>query len=158
MTDSTDMATKTLFSPWDMEVAAVNFDAACGHGALAAAVGCQVCYAMQYFGAGGWVNIPMMKSALAHANVCFDSVDGWDQTGACAVTMIQFLGPWMNPGVPVAARCQHRHWVATREGMVWDCNTGKWQTREEWEKEVPPLLMPKRGTGFQATRSFVFPF
>lgn len=146
----------SLFCPWDMEIAAHNFEAMCGHGALAAALGMDVCSVMQFFGRGGWVNFPQMDEALRRAGKIPAKVTGWVHGPRIAVTLIQFTGPWMKPGVPAAARCQHRHWIATFGVQVWDANTGAWQDRADWEKSVIPDLMPKRGDGWEPFRSLIF--
>lgn len=145
-----------LFSPWDFRVASINFEAMCGHGALAAAIRCDVCHVMQFFDRGGWVNVPTMEEALIRAGKSPISVRGWDEKHRPAVTILQFLGPWMSPGVPPAARCRYRHWVATFGRLVWDINTGKWLPREQWEADVIDDLMPPRGTGYEAFRTLVW--
>lgn len=150
-------ATPPQFSPWDMEVASINFGAMCGHGALAAAIGTDVIRVMEHFERGGWVNIPIMKAAIARAGYRTIPLTDWpkpDET-VPAVVMIQWTGPWMAEGVPVAARCQHRHWVAAVGDWIWDCNAEGWFTRACWERFIPPALMPKRGTGFRVERAFL---
>lgn len=153
-------AAATFYSPWDMEVASVNFEAMCGHGAIAAALGTEVCRVMQYFERGRWVNVPMMEAALLQAGIRPWRMAGWhaDTPGEVAVTILQFLGSWMAPGVPQGARCRYRHWVATREGYVWDCNSGQWQSRADWEREVMAELMPPRATGYEPFRTFYWKY
>lgn len=136
-----------LFSPWDMEVAHHNFDAMCGHGALAASLGSEVCDVMKFFAQGGWVNIPMMEQAIRAAGKVPAKMSGWNESDRPAVSIIQFGGPWMRPIVPVAARCAYRHWVAVRRGLAWDANEPRWQTRAEWERTVIPALLPETGDG-----------
>ncbi len=131
-----------LFSPEDMEMASLHFDAMCGHGALAAALGCRVLLVMPLFDRGGWVNIPMMQDAVQKAGHTCAKVHSIPVSG-CAVIMVQFLGRWMEAGVPIAARCAHRHWVAIREGQFWDVNFQVWMSPEEWEKRAPSMYGPK---------------
>lgn len=106
---------------------------------------------------GGWVNIPMMKAAIAKAGYSAVRVpDRWPPGGALpAVVMIQWIGPWMNPGVPAAARCQHRHWVAYQAGWIWDVNTDKWQRFEDWLAEIVPQLLPKKATAWTVALSLI---
>jgi hypothetical protein len=147
--------TKAIELPDDFEVAHVNFGAMCGHGALAAALGMRVCHVMQYFPAGqSWVSIPDMEAALRKAGKLPGRLAGW-AGNRVAVSIIQFTGPWMEPGVPPAARCRYRHWVATRDGLVWDVNDQRWQAVSEWERIIPEL-MPKRGVGWEVFRSLVW--
>ena len=139
-------------------MASINFDAMCGHGAIAAALEMEVCRVMKYFSVGGWVNVPIMQMALRNAGKTIGTVSRWDRRSGQqpAVTIIQFLGPWMNAGVPIAARCQHRHWVASRGDLIWDCNADGWLPRSKWETEIVLMLMPKRGTGFEPFRTVIW--
>ncbi len=101
---------------------------------------------MQYFERGGWVNIPIMKAAIAKSGRRFASLgELWAPVGD-GVTLIQWLGPWMNEGVPIAARSKYRHWVGCRDGFVWDVNLQMWDTRKGWNDWVPTIY-PKRATG-----------
>lgn len=132
-----------LFSPPDMMLANEVFKAACGHGALAAALGIRVMDVMQYFDDGGWVNIPIMKAAIFRAT-CAPPIkrplfNPWGR----GVLLVQWLGRWMEPQVPAAARCAHRHWVAFNGGYIWDSNTEKWMATEAWEKFLPELYCDK---------------
>lgn len=132
---------------------------ACGHGALAAAAGVPIADAMKSLKTD-WVNIPQMKLAIEDlTGAPASSLPGWvrpliDSTRA--VCMIQWVGPWCDPGRPAQARCQHRHWVALRGDFVWDVNLPLWVTRETWAKEIPHLLMPPKGVGWEPFRSLVF--
>ena len=69
--------------------------------------------------------------------------------------MIQFLGPWMEPGVPVAARCTQRHWIGLRDGAVWDSNCQHWTTLAEWEEWVPRIY-PRRSTGHEMYGAWIW--
>lgn len=131
-----------LVSPSDMDESNAVWGAMCGHGALAAALGVPVAYTSALFGAGGWVNIPMMKAAINITGRTFRILREIPQHGA-AVLLVQWLGSWMGPGVPQAARCRYRHWVAVKEGWIWDCNIQKWIPLSAWEKWVPRIYPPK---------------
>lgn len=135
------------FSPPDMDWTS---GAACGHGALAAALGITVKESRRYLPKPGWVNVPMMKSAIEVAGYKWVRVEK-PATSTTAVILLQFLGPWMRS--PIAA-CQHRHWVATKQGMVWDANTKRWETQAEWSRIVPDLL-PDNSTGFSVWGALV---
>lgn len=122
-----------------MDLANKVFEAMCGHGALAAALGIPVMDAMQYFEKGGWINMPMMKAAIYKAGKNPIKVRGMHRCGP-GVALIQFLGKWMNEGVPAAARCAHRHWVAFQsDKTIWDSNIEMWVSFEEWEAWLPTL-------------------
>lgn len=64
------------------------------------------------------------------------------------VVRIQFNGPWMKPGVPVAARYQHTHWIGCRHtstrAEVFDINAldrGGWVCLTEWTNHVVPEIV-----------------
>lgn len=138
---------KEPFSPPDMILAHDNFNAMCGHGALAAALGIRVMDVMQYFDNGGWVNIPMMKEAIRRAGHPIIKSQPYSSFGL-GVALVQFLGRWMEPQVPAAARCAHRHWIAFYDGRIWDSNTMHWMTTKAWEDWIPALYSNKT-TGHQ---------
>ena len=59
---------------------------------------------------------------------------------------VQWSGPWCKPGVPMAARYRHTHWVALRGGGVdvFDVNAmcvGGWLPYAEWATRLVPWLM-----------------
>lgn len=137
---------KDLLSPTDFEEAHAQKGAMCGHGALAAALGVSVMAAMAFFDQGGWVNVPMMKDAIQRSGHLWQRVDKPNE-GSDGVILIQWEGPWTRPGVPPAAACKYRHWIATRQGKVWDVNTQTWDSQDEW-KTVVRSIIPERSTGF----------
>ena len=147
-----------LYLPKDMEECAKDWGAACGHGALAACLGTPVSVTLPLLGKGGWINVPMMKDALIKASKRFGvRRDGsWPQRGK-AVVMLQWLGSWMEPGVPLGARCAYRHWVAVRDmiitdkRVIWDANSQQWQTLEQWEREILPLVIHPKATGWEVS-------
>lgn len=136
----------THFSPLDMDLAHKVFGAMCGHGALAAALGIPVMDVMQYFKeedlSKGWVNTPMMQAAIFASGRDMTRDLNWE--AGPGVALVQFLGKWMNPGVPAVARCAHRHWVAWQPGkIIWDSNIEMWISFEEWETWLPQLYSDK---------------
>lgn len=135
------------FSPPDMDW---NSGSACGHGALAAALGITVAEARRYLPKPGWVNVPVMKVAIEVSGHKWKRVAKPDPE-TTAVILLQFLGPWMRH--PIAA-CQHRHWVATKCGLIWDANTKRWETQAEWKRILPDLL-PDNSTGFSVWGALV---
>lgn len=135
-----------------MEAAAKN-GAACGHGALAAVLGCSVTEAMRWL-KPGWVNIPGMKRALDLHSARWQRVTRLDE-GDCGLILVQWIGPWMRWR---KAACKYRHWVGTRRGYVWDANTRQWQTQDEWKEFAKAELIPDDCTGWElAVYLKVFP-
>jgi hypothetical protein len=77
---------------------------------------------------------------------------------AFGLARVQWEGPWMNAGVPVAARYRKTHWagagrVASGEQWVFDVNclsVGGWVSAAEWEGYVVPWIVKvcvPKGTG-----------
>lgn len=141
------------YSPLDMQLANEVFDAMCGHGALAALLGISVMDAMRHFEKGGWVNIPMMKTAMSRAGVSFVRNPFIPAHGK-GVALVQFLGRWMEPQVPKAARCAHRHWIAFSDLLVWDSNLERWEPLGEWEQWLPQIY-DGRTTGHQVDAAWI---
>lgn len=62
---------------------------------------------------------------------------------------VQWAGPWTEPGVPMAARYRHTHWIACRhngtpEVDVFDINatcSGGWIPMSEWTDLLVPWLL-----------------
>lgn len=141
--------------PQDADEANAALGATCGHFALAAVLGDSVMKTAKFFfdalvvKGRSWINLPMMHAALTSTGREWRSIGReWPQHG---LVLIQFLGSWMNPGVPAAAACRHTHWVATAGGMVADVNAEDWLTRSAWEECVPQLF-PRRATGWEVKR------
>lgn len=149
-----------LFAPDDMERASDLFGAMCGHGALAAAIGENVMTVEHVFErAGGWVNLPQMLKAIEllprHEVHSQDTI--WDRgRDEMQLVLIQFTGSWMEPGVPPAARCKYRHWIAAKGELVWDANESDfWFSYAEWRDGIVPGLLPKRATGWRVFRALI---
>lgn len=140
--------TCSLYSPPDMDW---NSGAACGHGALAAALGITVAEARKYLPKPGWINVPMMKAAIEVSGHKWRRVAKPHPEKDTAVVLLQFLGPWMRS--PIAA-CHHRHWIATKGGLVWDANTKQWETVSQWKRIVPDLL-PDNSNGYDVWGALV---
>ena len=144
------------YFPPDMERCARDLGAACGHGALAAALGIPVVVAVLegFHGRGGWVNIPMMQAAIQRAGRTWRREAQIPAAGD-GVAIVQWLGPWMEPRVPRRVRACYRHWIAFRDGLLWDANAHLWMTPEEWHGWIPQVY-PRRVTGHRVDGAYVF--
>lgn len=142
------------FCPNDMDIAHRHFNAMCGHGALAAALGTSVLSVLPLFEKMGWVNIPVMKGAIIRAERSWRSSKSMPEQGN-GVALIQWLGSWMNPGVPVGARCAYRHWIAFHDGLIWDANFPSWRKLADWEEWVD-VIYPKKATGHAVEMAYIF--
>lgn len=123
---------------------------ACGHAALAAAMGRDVAGVLRPFlesAHGLWVNEPQMKAAIESLGW------GWRQLSLSTIwpsrmslVLIQGLGSWMNPGVPWGARNARTHWVASTNttdagAWVYDINCGEWVPHAEWQSRALPEIL-----------------
>lgn len=103
----------------------------------------------------GYTNPTLMFSILRSLRVSYRNIDKgiWPSYG---LVRIQWHGPWMNPGVPVAARYRKTHWIACRgtgdktnsehPRQIFDVNcigVGGWVAEEEWKHQVVPWLVPQ---------------
>jgi hypothetical protein len=155
-------AIATLYEPTDVHEAFREWGAACGPSALAAAFGCNVADVRHLFPFHrGWVNPSHMIAALDLAGVHHREPRPGETHPCRGLLFIQFLGPWMKPGVPIAARYKHTHWIAVvrnheAERLVWDCNseTG-WMLFEQWRAVLAPeLIAHNRGSdGWRVARA-----
>lgn len=112
-----------------------------------------------------YTNPTLMKSMLNNLGVPFRSThqseagDGmpvlWPELPQFGLVRIQWAGPWTKPGVPIAARYRHTHWVACwktirrdapngRHCEIFDINAmqyGGWLPYAEWKAELVPWLL-----------------
>ena len=150
-----DLAAHT---PGDAQDFAEAGHAACGHASLAAALGCQVGQVLPHFiglGEGLWVNEKRMKAAIEEAGFHWSEI-GLPWPAEMSVAWLQGLGSWMNPGVPMGARNQRTHWIATaraedtEEQWVYDINIGDWLPRMVWRRDMlPDLLKAWKAKGYE---------
>jgi hypothetical protein len=148
--------------PSDMEEMGEAFGAACGHYALAAALGVQVETVLPWFpqleDGKRWVSKTTMEAALkaARARWRYRGQD-WPRVG---VVLVQGLGRWMEKQVPWVARLSRTHWIAVRRHddirAIADVNLpGEWLTWHQWEEGVmKPILEGWKGTGWNVARSY----
>lgn len=146
------------FTPEEFVQANEAWQCNCGPAAIAAACGLTLDdVGGRLSGWPGYMNPSLMVETLKKLRIRFwpSLTVNW---GRRAVVRIQWGGPWMLPGVPIGARYQHTHWVAScfAYERVWlfDCNNlflglGGWVHAEEWEQKVVPALLEgkKRADG-----------
>lgn len=132
----------------------------CGPGALCAITGLTPAELRPHMGdfeAKGYTNPTLMASILKGLGIPFERI--FEATGAprkpwCdgnlpefGLMRVQWGGPWTRPGVPMAARYRHTHWVAVdREHptQVFDVNAahfGGWLSWAEWSTQLVPWLI-----------------
>lgn len=156
----------TRFTISDLERANDAWRCSCGPAALAAVCDLTLDEVRPMFGSDfpGFTNPTRMFAALRSAGVRHGELRRasateqlWPGRGICR---IQWLGPWMAPNVPVAARYRRTHWIGAQRVQhsvdIWDANlvgselhSDGWCPLEWWSATLVPLLTAeiKRATG-----------
>jgi len=149
-----------LRAPTDVMRAHEIWQASCGPAALAAAFGVDVDDVRRHVTGShsgiskGYMGIRDMRTALGRrmgATWSSPDKDLLQRPGAARVVLLSWCGPWDD--VPRAA-ATYRHWIAnavTDAAMVYDVNEDEWMTLAQWEADLYPQLMPRRGTGWKIT-------
>lgn len=164
----------------DDAIAAADGHFNCGPAALCAVADLRPNEALLHLGGFDrkhYVNPTMMRDALGSLKIPFRQVhkdngtSGWTDDGIPGVgcvgeptypdfglVRIQWGGPWTKPGVPIAARYRHTHWIAVEGEMRFDVNAmcvGGWIPLAEWETQLVPWLLkecePKASGGWWPT-------
>ncbi len=153
------------FTPEDYQRAYREWKCNCGPTALAAVTGMtldEVRPLMGDFRAKPYTNPTQMWSILN----CIEglewrklrSPEAWPRYG---LALIQFEGPWTEPGAFYLAACRNTHWVGVDASNpddigIYDCNamgngTG-WVSSNDWERFILPFILeecvPKASGGW----------
>lgn len=128
----------------------------CGPGALCAVLDLTPDQLRPYLGdfeRKGYMNPTMVMDTLKWRGVAFERIyrneeplTTWSIPNVpIGLMRTQSGGPWMKPGVPMAARYWHTHWVAIANGThVFDINAvcvGGWIPATEWREKLMPWLL-----------------
>lgn len=149
------VADAPLSVPDDLDLAQRLFQANCGPASFAALVGTLITDIIRFFPHfpdSPHTSIPEMRRALQECGVEYQAADDWPELG---LALIQFTGAWTERRSFHAA-AQNRHWIAVRKGRVYDVNAHAWLARDQWKKEVMPLLVAARPatTGWRLAKSY----
>jgi hypothetical protein len=149
-----------LYAPSDVEEAHKNFGANCGPCALAAILGVlvrRVRRVFPEFDRKPWVTPSTMWTAIRLAG--HTAIKRGSQWPTYGLAVIQWHGPWIEPGGPGRAAYRYTHWVAVAETveygrMVYDVNVrrewdqgpesdqrGAWVPLTWWDEEIAPRIM-----------------
>lgn len=136
-------------TPAEADAAYEAWGCNCGPSALAAIMGMtldSVRPLLPGFDEKRYTNPSMMNTALRAIGRPWRKIGAaWPRYG---LARIQWEGPWTEPGVPMAARYRHTHWVGSwltkSSHGVWDVNmlangTG-WGRFEHWRDILVPHL------------------
>jgi hypothetical protein len=136
----------------------------CGPGAVCGLLGLRPEDVRASFGAEfeakGYTNPTLMCASLRVLSVQFavhitpnQNAPFADQIGAYewprfGLARVQWDGPWVGPGIPIAARYRKTHWVASvrsdSKHLIFDVNIvrfGGWCPVENWSADVVPWLL-----------------
>jgi hypothetical protein len=143
-----------LFSAAAAELAYESWGCNCGPTALAAICGLTLDGAralLPGFAARRYTNPSMMLHALREAGRGARRIDPAECFPSWGLLRVQWEGPWTQPGVPIAARYRHTHWVgASRRASdgsrgIFDCNQmdngSGWTTLENWREVTAPWII-----------------
>lgn len=147
----------SLYVPFDLEEAAEAWGANCGPGALAALTAHPLAEIRPHLvNWPGYTNPTHMKRALGSLGWAYDDGLGVDRFQGDGLAFVQWVGPWDKPGNQRWAY-RYTHWIAfsqagSGEIAVFDVNNGEeggWCWLDDWAREIVPLLLPKRATGYR---------
>jgi hypothetical protein len=141
--------------PTDIEAANEAWGANCGPCALAAILGRKVedvrSLVMPMFEKKGCMTPTDMKAALDKAGVAHSSgpKKEWPE---CGLVFIQWGG---FESRPVIAQYRFTHWVAVRQGKLFDLNLPELTTRPDWERFSVDLSKAFKGNGTYWVRASI---
>lgn len=159
-----------FYRPTDVQAANDSYGASCGHAALAALLGREVCdlwlSESAIFNGKSYVSAPMMEAALRDVRP-----GAWNPVArdfpVRGLVLIQFEGSWLRPGVPFGAALARTHWVAVESApvggdavqFVYDINQDGWMPRKNWQEQTFPKLLElhKRCTGWHVRCGYEVP-
>jgi len=125
------------FTPWDLEVARINFGANCGPASFAAITGFEVCRVMCHFAHfehSRWTNLTQMRHALCKTGHRISVLKGVLPTRG--VALIQWLGPWTKDNRYSRWSLPHTHWIAIQGQWVFDHTVGDWEPLGRWQYDT----------------------
>ena len=170
-----------LYHPPDVEEAYAAYGASCGPVSLAAILQRSVMSLRPFLGNFEWrgyCNVRHLLSALSalglgrrtwtlNASALHQAFLAAEEPSVFpplyGLAFVQWRGPWLKPGVPVAVAYRYTHWVGiamTEEygQMVYDINAwssddqrGAWVPVAWWEDEIPPAItctIPRADGGY----------
>lgn len=143
--------TRTRFTEADAQRAFDTWGSNCGPGAIAAVMGMTLDEVRPHMG-------DFEKKRYTNPTLMFDALNSigrpWRKMRApltvpsWGLIRVQWHGPWMAEGVPIAARYRHTHWIGGAKGdgqiLAFDINcmeVGGWVTWKNWGEILVPNLL-----------------
>jgi hypothetical protein len=87
----------------------------------------------------GWMSPTMVTETLTKMGVNFSLTSRLQTQNLCSgINRIQFVGPWLKPGVPTRVAYFHTHWICHFEGLVLCtcCHPSEWMFLDHWKREI----------------------
>lgn len=146
-----DLPPPVAFTQADADAAWDSWGCNCGPGAVAGVLGLTLDQVRPHLGdfeTKRYTAPTLMWAILRSLRVRFSLMQrkDWPRYG---LARIQWEGPWTRPGVPMAARYRHTHWVGScwhpgRGQGVFDINCmnngSGWAALADWEGVIVPAL------------------
>jgi hypothetical protein len=140
---------ETKFNWDDANIAAKEWGANCGPGAIAAVLNKtldEIRPRLGDFERKHYTNPMLMYQILRNLAPAWGTFKSgmWPYNG---LVRVQWEGPWTEPGVPLRKRYRHTHWIASRwddsEIYIFDinCICVGWIPVKEWTDQVVPWLV-----------------
>jgi hypothetical protein len=133
-----------LFAPPDLSEMARLLGVNCGPAAYAALAGRNILDVIDLFPQypeRPWTSRSQMKNAFRSSSLSWEEVHNtFPENGVC---LVQFNGPWSNYSYRLA-QLRHSHWIAVKNGFVYDVNWEGWLPMQNWEEVVLDELMRTR--------------
>lgn len=127
--------------PTDRDYAHHAWGANCGPCALAALLGVQLAVVRPHLGrfeSNRYMSPTDMKAALSSLGIVPQRISGRDPWPRCGLAFVQWSGSWDHDSV--AEQYRHTHWIATRDGWLFDVNAFGWIRRPQWEQDLVPEI------------------
>lgn len=149
-------APKLRFNHADSERAHEAWKATCGPHSIAAACAHTLDEVRSHLGNyKGWMSPTMVTNALNGLGQGFTLTKGLKTQDPCeGISRVQWLGPWLNPGVPARVAYFHTHLIAHFNNSVLCtvCDVAEWIPLNDWREILVADEAP-----FYITHHWTFP-
>ena len=132
------------FSERESAAAYQKWGANCGPHTVAAIRNLSLHEVRKYFEPfPGSTNPTLMQKVLGALGIEFKlSTDLRTKELRDGIAYVQWEGSWLKPDAPSVARYRHTHWIAVRNGWVYDMalDSARWIKKEEWRPRFDAMV------------------